>query len=177
MPPSRLSSPFPSARAHRLELLSFHGPDSELQLDILTIKFWFTNEILRRGAWTILIFFYAQGVDRVFPAKGPVINVVRNGNPQHFPRLYTEPAPFYTSHPQVRAQKPGACLACRQQWISHGALTPSYDMDESHDGRRGSPVQRTAVTPNNLTRYGFRATPHQAVTWGGLRTPGSGRHC
>ena len=149
MPPSRLSSPFPSARAHRLELLSFHGPDSELQLDILTIKFWFTNEILRRGAWTILIFFYAQGVDRVFPAKGPVINVVRNGNPQHFPRLCTEPAPFYTSHPQVRAQKPGARLACRQQRISHGALTPSYDMDESHDGRRGSPVQPVAGTTHS----------------------------
>jgi hypothetical protein len=68
-------------------------------------------------------------------------------------------------------------LPARQQRISHGALTPSYDTDESHDGRRGSSVQGTAVTPNNLTRYGFRATPHQAVTWGGLRTPGSGRHC
>ena len=34
------------------------------------------------------------------------------------------------------------------------------------------------IKPNNLAaRYGFLATPHQAVTWGGPETPGSGRHC
>lgn len=49
-------------------------------------------------------------------------------------------------------------LPARQQRISHGALTPSYDTDESHDGRGGSSVEGTAVTPNNLTRYGSSAS-------------------
>jgi Domain of unknown function (DUF4062)/AAA domain len=33
------------------------------------------------------------------------------------------------------------------------------------------------LTSANAGGYGFLATPHQAVTWSGLRAAGSGRHC
>ena len=49
-PPFALVLPFSSARAHRLWVLSFHGPDSKLQLDILKINIRLICELLRRGA-------------------------------------------------------------------------------------------------------------------------------
>jgi len=45
-----LTLPYSSARAHRLSVLSFHGPDSELQMDILEINIWLIYELSRRGA-------------------------------------------------------------------------------------------------------------------------------
>ena len=36
-------------------------------------------------------------------------------------------------------RSPERVLSVRQQRISHGALTPSYDLDESHDGGEGRP--------------------------------------
>jgi hypothetical protein len=87
--------------------LSFYGPDSELQLDIRAINIRLIYESSRRGVWTILSFPYAQGVDCVLPVKGAVMSVGPRRNPQHFPAQPQAPCRFYTSHPQVCAQKAG----------------------------------------------------------------------
>jgi hypothetical protein len=97
--------------------LSFYGPDSELQLDIRAINIRLIYESSRRGVWTILSFPYAQGVDCVLPVKGAVMGVGPRRNPQHFPAQPQALCRFYTSHPQVCAQKAGksSCPAGRRQ--------------------------------------------------------------
>ena len=54
-------------------------------------------------------------------------------------------------------------LPTHQQRISTACLRQATTRTSRTTAARSS-VQRTAVKPNNLTRYGFRATPHQAVT-------------
>jgi hypothetical protein len=100
--------------------LSFYGPDSELQLDIRAINIRLIYESSRRGVWTIFGFPYAQGVDCVLPVKGAVMSVGRRRNPQHFSAQPQARCRFYTSHPQVCAQKAGkrSCPADSRQRFS-----------------------------------------------------------
>jgi hypothetical protein len=81
------------------------GPGPESQLDILAINVRLIHGALRRGAWTIPVLFYAQGVDCILPGEGHVMHATRQHDPQHFP-LRTQARRRFTQviHMDVHSQ-------------------------------------------------------------------------
>jgi hypothetical protein len=72
-------------RAHRLWASFIDGPGPESQLDILAINVRLIYGAVRRGAWTIPVLFYAQGITRILPGEGHVMPATRPHDPQHSP--------------------------------------------------------------------------------------------
>ena len=99
-------------RAHRLWVSLIDGPGSESRLDIVAVNVRLIYALLRRGVWTIPFFLHAQGVDCALPGESPFMGAARPPDPQHFPKVRTGPAPFYTSDPHGCAQQSGKRFPC-----------------------------------------------------------------
>jgi hypothetical protein len=83
--------------------------------------------------------------------------------------------PGCRAHPQA----PESCCRPRRTWHRGWQRACARMGWGSRLGTALECALRAASLATRVVRahYRFRATPHQAVTWGGASTPGSGRHC
>ena len=150
-------------RAHRLWVSLIDGPGPELRLDIFAVNVRLIYALLRRGVWTIPVFLHLQGVDRALPGESPFMGAARHPNPQHFRRVRTGPAPFYTSDPHGCAQQTGKrfpCPAGRQR-----VSVPVLARGGRHAGRGSGPgpddIAGTVTWPlTSPEKAGTGCSPH-----------------
>src|SRR5580693_2507757 len=152
-PPWRLPSPYQAPGLTVCWVLSFHGPDSELQLDIPTINIWFTYKISRRGTWTFLISRHTQGVDCILPASDHAMGVALIGIPR-IPPARTQGECRFTQviHRFVHRKAWSASWAVRQQRVGRG--------------------RQSVIAGTGLWRVTASWPLRTRLTWGGLRVPG-----